>query len=103
MEYNTISFEAQQIWLQVENTEKIRTKVSNLIWCLVRKSIKGKDLNKEKLAKSSILEQICSEGVKEERKNGNTEIKTIHRTEFKNAYAEHILEEVESEVLNQVD
>lgn len=101
MEFDKLSLEAQNIVLSVQNTNFIWLKTQNLIESLSKKIFKGKELSQEILEKSSILEQICSLGVKE-LKNSHVElnIKTIHRREFKKYYAEYIIGEAESHSLN---
>ena len=102
MEFDKLSLEAQNIVLSVQNTNFIWLRIQNLIESLSKKIFKGKELSQEILENSSILEQICSLGIKELKNNSYTElnIKTTHRKEFKKYYAEYIIEEAESHSLN---
>lgn len=101
MEFSELSLEAQNIVLSVQNTNFICMKIQNLIESLSKKVFIGKELSQEILEKSSILEQICSLGVKELKYScAELKIETAHRREFKKYYAEYIIEEAESHSLN---
>ena len=100
MKYSELSEGAQRIWIEVSNTHQIRDTVSDMIDHLVKKS-KKQDISLEKLQKSSWFEKICCLGVKEYKKeSGKVEITTLDRKDFKNSYAEFMLDEVNSRICN---
>ena len=100
LEFEELCVETQDIVLGIGNTRQLWDKVRAIVECLVRKS-KKQELSFEKLVTSSVIEHLCSQGVKDCKERGNKNIKTIHRKEFKHYYTQYILDEVESEICNQ--
>lgn len=100
LNFEQLCSETQDIVLGIENTWQLRNKVSDLIECLIKKS-KKQELSFKRLVTSSIIEHLCSQAVKDCKKGGNENIKTIHRKEFKHYYTQYILDEVESRICNQ--
>ena len=100
LEYKELSASAQDIVLAIENTYQLRDKVRAIVECLVKKA-KKQELSFDKLVSSSVIEHLCSQGVKDCKERGNEDIKTIHRKEFKHYYTQYILDEVESLMCNQ--
>lgn len=100
LRFKELCVETQNIVLEIENTWQLRNRVQAIIECLVKKS-KKQELSFEKLVTSSVIESLCSQGVKGCKKRGNKNIKTIHKKEFKHYYTQCILDEVESEICNQ--
>lgn len=100
LKFEELCVETQDIILGIENTWQLRDKVRTIIERLVKKS-KKQELSFEKLVTSSVIEHLCSQGVKDCKERGNEDIKTIHRKEFKYYYSQYILDEVESKICNQ--
>lgn len=92
MDTSKLSPNALDIFLMAENTREIKDKVSQLINTLKKKQQKNVTLSVNILAISSWMERICSASVKKCRIAGNKKIKTADRKEFKQAYAQYLIE-----------
>lgn len=82
---------AYRLYLTAESNKGVVDMKEALIRALLKKDVKG--LSVEKLAKSSIIEKMCSKVVAlEYAAGGEQNISSADRRQFKEFYAKHILD-----------